>query len=226
MESTPPSPESAPPREDDGVNKLLADIERIMQQMRAYNKRPLPATEEQVKKLIQNEKERPINVPAEKVVEHLMGKTEELVKQFQSIYNQFLSTLDKRTQSLKLELGTQAVAIEQAVKEVKASVAVVDAAADKIPSSVRVEGEVFGFTNRITFGGTVVVSALLGALLLSAFSSKVSKEDYEQLRAQNAALQVKKKQIDKEGVYYKNQIKKYKTKNPETTAFPVYEEAK
>ena len=170
----------------------------------------MPTTEKDIRGLIKNEKERPINVPAEQVVEHLMGKTEQLVNDFQFLYNQFLNTLDKRTKSLKLEPETQVAAIGQAVAEVKKAVVVVDAAADKIPPSVPVKGEVHGFTNWKSAVVVAVVSALLGVLLVLVFSSKVSKADYEQLQAQEQQAVKANVELQKQGNYYLKQIKSYK----------------
>ena len=77
-----------------------------------------------------------------------------------------------------------------------------------------------------------LMALLLGQAVTGQFS-KVDKEDYEQLQAQqqqlqakHAALQVQNKEFDKEGVYYLNQIKKYKAKNRKTTDFPAYKVAK
>ena len=54
----------------------------------------------------------------------------------------------------------------------------------------------------------------------------MSKAAYEQLQAQNATLRTTNEQLGATAVYYEEQIKKHKVKNPETTAFPAYEEAK
>ena len=54
----------------------------------------------------------------------------------------------------------------------------------------------------------------------------MSKAAYEQLQAQNATLRKTNEQLGATAVYYEEQIKKHKVKNPETTAFPAYEEAK
>ena len=62
-----------------------------------------------------------------------------------------------------------------------------------------------------------VVFVLLGMGLAGQFS-KVSKEEFEGVLATNA-------RVVKEGRHYKEQIEKYKAKNPETTAFPAYEVA-
>lgn len=73
---------------------------------------------------------------------------------------------------------------------------------------------------------------LLGQAVTGQFS-KVDKEDYEQLQAQHAALQVKEQKgreanakMLSEDKYYFDQIKKYKAKNRKTTDFPAYKVAK
>ena len=53
-----PTPTPAP---TNGVAILMAEIERIAQELRAGNKRPLPATEDQVKGLVKlAERDRPL----------------------------------------------------------------------------------------------------------------------------------------------------------------------
>jgi uncharacterized protein YukE len=219
----------------------MGNIGYLRQQVEAYNKRPLPATEKDIRGLINNEKERPINVPAEQVVEQLMGKTGEVVDKFQSGYTQFNRQLENLTAALRLEMTNQAAAMqkaaqagEAAARAMQASANAVKLAGEKVredlPTSVPVRGEVYGFTNEKSIVWTVVGCVLLGALLYWAAATlfgttQVSKAAYEQLQAQNAALQVKNKQFDKEGVYYKKQIKQYRAKNPKTTDFPVYEPA-
>ena len=63
-----------------------------------------------------------------------------------------------------------------------------------------------------------MVLLLLLMAVMGQFS-KVDKEAYEQAKATNV-------QVVEQGNYYKEQIEKYKAKNPETTAFPAYEVAK
>lgn len=230
-EPTPTGTDPASPSK--GVAYLLAEVERIVQELRAFNKRPLPATEEQVNKLINADKDRPVEVPAEQVVEHLMGKTEQLVKDFQALYTQFLTALDQQTRALSQELTTQAKAVADAAGTVKASAVAVAAAGEKLHRPLRVEG-VVGFTDwRIGLGcllGPVVVLVLIQGLL--GQFSRVDKDVFEQtkekaaqLQVQNAALQAKITQSENQGIYYLNQIRRYKAKNPKTTDFPAYRPA-
>ena len=227
------------------VNVLMADIAIITQYVRAYNKRPLPATADEVKGLVKlAERDRPlvVKVTTEAVVEQIMGKTGESVAKFQSLYNQFLLLLEAQAKALKQDLATQATAMQTAARDgeraavaMKASADAVAAAGKKVkedlPTSLPVSGEVYGFTNEKSVAWTVGGCLLLGALFYWAAATffgptQASKAAYEQLQAQHAALQVKNTKLSKEGNYYLKQIKQYQAKNPETTAFPLYEEAK
>lgn len=234
MEPNHSGPEPTSSHEDDGVNKLMADIERIIQQLRAYNKRPLPATEEQVKRLIQNEKERPILVPAEKVVEQLMGKTEQLITRFQAIYSEFLTLLNSQTRTLRQEMTTQTAALQAATAAVQASARAVhdsagqvSAAGEKLPRYIPVEGKVFGFTNwKIAVG--CLLGPVLFLLLMQALTgqfSKVSQTDYDQAKVHEMQALDGNAKLKKEGLFYLNQIRRYKAKHPKTTDFPAYKPA-
>ena len=224
------------------VNVLMADIAIITQYVRAYNKRPFPATEDEVKALVKlAERDRPLVVQVEtaEVVEQIMGKTGESVAKFQSLYNQFLLRLEAQAKALKQDLATQATAMQTAAKAggeaavaMQTSAVAVAAAGKKVkedlPTSLPVSGEVYGFTNEKSVVWTVGGCLLLGALFYWAAATffgptQASKTAYEELQAQHAALQVKSTNLSKEGNYYLKQIKQYKVKNPETTAFPAYE---
>ncbi len=72
-----PPPPSTP---NNGVAILMAEIERIAQELRAANKRPLPATEDQVKALLSvAERERPLTltVDSQPVATLLLGQVEQ-----------------------------------------------------------------------------------------------------------------------------------------------------
>ena len=67
----------------------MAEIERIAQELRAYNKRPLPATEDQVQALVKlAERDRPLtlHVNSEAVAAQLVGKVEQQAKVFEPFY--------------------------------------------------------------------------------------------------------------------------------------------
>ena len=231
------------------VNVLMADIAIITQYVRAYNKRPLPATADEVKGLVKlAERDRPlvVKVTTEAVVEQIMGKTGESVAKFQSLYNQFLLLLEAQAKALKQDLATQATAMQTAAKAggeaavaMQTSADAVAAAGKKVkedlPTSVPVRGEVYGFTDWKTAVGCLlgpVVLLLLGMAVTGQFS-KVSKSDFEQLQAQQKQSQAKVKELEEAfkkaaavDHYYFGQIEKYKAKNPKTKDFPVYKEAK
>lgn len=243
METTPPTPETDASR---GLAILMGNIGYLRQQVEAYNKRPLPATEGQVKDLIKADKERPVQVSAEKVVEQLMGKTGDVVDKFQSGYTQFNRQLENLTAALRLEMTTQAAAMqtaaragEAAARSMQASADAVAAAGEKVkedlPTSVPVRGEVYGFTNEKTMVWTVVSCLLLGALLYwgaaTLFGPKqISKEDYAQLQVLNATIQAKsdtlrKKNnlLDEESRFYIKKIRRYVAKNKKAAVdFPAW----
>ena len=103
---------------------------------------------------------------------------------------------------------------------VQASAGEVGAAGEKLPRSISVEGEVFGFTNwKIAVGGLLgpVVFMLLVMAVTGQFS-KVSKDVFEQAKATNA-------QVVMQSTYYQEQIEKYKAKDPKADDFPAYKVA-
>ena len=225
------------------VNVLMADIAIITQYVRAYNKRPLPATADEVKGLVKlAERDRPLvmKVTTEAVVEQIMGKTGESVAKFQSLYNQFLLLLEAQAKALKQDLATQATAMQTAAKAggeaavaMQTSAVAVVAAGKKVkedlPTSLPVSGRVYGFTDWKTAVGCLLgpVAFLLLGMAVTGQFSKVSKSDFEQLQKKWEEAKVTNAQVLKEGSYYKNQIKNYKAKNPnKTTDFPVYKVAK
>ena len=225
------------------VNVLMADIAIITQLVRAYNKRPFPATEGEVKALVKlAERDRPLvlNVKTEAVVEQIMGKTGESVAKFQSIYNEFLLLLEDQAKALKQDLATQATAMqtaaqagEKAAVAMKASADAVAAAGKKVkedlPTSLPVSGEVYGFTDWKTAVGCLLgpVVLLLLVMAVTGQFSKVDKEayervkaDYEQMKAADERLKTTNGELGSNVVRYEAQIKRYRAKNPKTTDFP------
>ena len=139
MEPIPPTPSA-------GVAFLLAQIEIIGQAVRGYNKRPLPATEDQVKGLVKlAERDRPllVKVETEAVVQQLAGRVQELNKghvatmeqlseRFAKNGNLLGQIVDDQTAILKHEL-------ELGVKAVKAATVDMNAGAARIPSKITVD---------------------------------------------------------------------------------------
>lgn len=218
-----------------GFTLIMNNLAYLRQQAEANNKRPFPATEDEVKALVKlAERDRPLvlNVTTEAVVEQIMGKTGESVAKFQSLYNQFLLLLEAQAKALKQDLATQATTMQTAARAGEAAAVAMQTSADAVaaagkkvkedlPTSLPVSGRVYGFTDWKTAVGCLlgpVVVVLLVMAVMGQFS-KVDKEAYEQAKATNV-------QVVEQGNYYKEQIEKYKAKNPETTAFPAYEVAK
>ena len=214
-----------------GITYLLAEIGRLDQELKALNKRPLPATETQVKDLVKlAARDRPleVKVETEEVVKQLVGQMEHLTKQLVATMGELtegfarngglLGTLvDNQTAILKHELGAGVAAVRGATAEMKAGAALIQT---KITVDFK---QGWRWVAGLLLGP--VAFLLLGMGVTGQFS-KVSKSDFEQLQAKEQQLQAKNTKLRKEGNYYLKQIEKYKAKNPETTAFPTYEEAK
>lgn len=222
-----PTPSSSNP-----IAKLQADIERLNQEMRAINQRPLPATEDQVKALLLTEKNRPVDVPADKVVEQLMGRTGEHVSSFQTIYNQFIVLLESRTKALSQELAAQVAAIQKAAAAMQQGTAAMAATAERLPREVAIEGDFHGFSSwkaAAVLVGLPMLLLLVGMWMGGQFS-KVSKADFDRLQEQNDAIQIKNAAIRKvngllneENLFYLKNIKRHVAKNKKSAAdFPEY----
>ncbi|WP_345114904.1 hypothetical protein, partial [Hymenobacter algoricola] len=173
MNPTPPTP-------GNGVATLMAEIERIAQELRAYNKRPLPATEDQVQALVKlAERDRPLtlNVNSEAVATQLVGKVEQQAKVFQDTGYKLINYLDDRQKVMT-------TALDERVAALKAAEASLQATAQRIPRQVPLDV----FENwRSTVGFTVgpVVLVLLTMLITGHFS-RVPKADLEQAQAETA----------------------------------------
>ena len=229
MEPIPPTPTPSA-----GVAFLLAQIEIIGQAVRGYNKRPLPATEDQVKGLVKlAERDRPlvVKVETETVVAQLVGQVEELNKQLVATMQQLSTTylaksekltklVDDRTDYLRDEL-------KLGVKDVQAATTDMKAGAALIPSKITVDfAQGWRWVAGLVLGPLAVV--LLVMELCGQFS-KVSESDFKKLQAQQKQSQeaqqkaeTKYKSILAEDTYFFGQIKKYRAKNPNTKDFPAY----
>lgn len=169
---------SPPPT--NGVAVLMAEIERIAQELRAVNKRPLPATEDQVKALVKlAERDRPLtlNVNSQAVATLLLGQVDQQAQRLQAGSDKLIKLVDDRTDYLVEQLTARLAAVQAA----EASLA---AAAQRIPRSVPLNV----FENwRSTVGFTLgpVLLVLLGMLLTGHFS-RVPKAELEQAQAELA----------------------------------------
>jgi len=174
---TPTTPPAAP---TNGVAVLMAEIECIAQELRAVNKRPLPATEDQVKALLAvAERDRPltVNVNSQAVATLLLGQVDKQAQVFQATGQALIAHLDYRQQVMT-------AALDKGVAAVQAAEAQLQASAQQIPRSVPLNV----FENwRSTLGFTLgpVVLLLLGMLLSGQFS-RVPKEELARVKAELA----------------------------------------
>lgn len=172
------NPTTPPP--SNGVAILMAEIERIAQELRALGKRPLPATENQVKALVKlAERDRPLtlNVNSQAVATLLLGQVDQQAQRLQAGSDKLIKLVDDRTDYLVEQLTARLAAVQAA----EASLA---AAAQRIPRSVPLNV----FENwRSTLGFTLgpVVLVLLGMLFGGHFS-RVPKADLEKVQAELA----------------------------------------
>lgn len=174
------NPTSPPPPPSNGVAILMAEIERIAQELRALDKRPLPATEDQIKALVTlAERERPlkVNVNSEEVAKLLLGKVDQQAKVFQNTGYELINYLDSRQLAMTNALDRGVAAVQAAEVKLQDS-------AQRIPHSVPLDV----FENwRSTLGFTLgpVVVLLLGMLFGGHFS-RVPKEELEKVQTQLA----------------------------------------
>ncbi len=176
--NTPP-----PPAPSNGVAVLMAEIERIAQELRAVNKRPLPATEEQIKALVKlAERDRPLtlNVNSEAVAKLLLGQVNAQAKVFQDTGYALINYLDDRQK-------TMTAALDKGVAAVQAAEAKLQASAQQIPRSVPLNVfENWRVTVSVMFVPLVLV--LLGMWFTGHFS-RVPKEELEKVQAELAQSQ-------------------------------------
>lgn len=176
-----------PPAPTNGVAVLMAEIERIAQELRAYNKRPLPATEDQLKALLTlAERERPLTVKvnseavAERLTKSLVNEVAEQAQTFQQTGYKLINYLDERQK-------TMSAALTQGVDAVQAAEARLQASAQQIPRSVPLNVlENWRSTLGFTLGPVLLV--LLGMLLSGQFS-RVPKAELERVQAELAQAQ-------------------------------------
>lgn len=174
---TPPTPPAAP---TNGVAVLMAEIERIAQELRALQKRPLPATEDQVKALLAvAERERPLSVTvnSQAVATLLLGQVDQHAQEFHATGFALLTHLDERQQAITAALN-QGVAAVQAVE------AQLQASARQIPPSVPLN-VLANWRSALGFTLGPVVLVLLGMLFAGHFS-RVPQEELARVQAELA----------------------------------------
>ena len=209
-----PTPPTTP---GNGVATLMAEIERIAQELRAYNKRPLPATEDQVQALVKlAERDRPLtlNVNSEAVAAQLMGKVEQQAKVFQDTGYKLINYLDDRQKAMT-------TALDERVAALKAAEASLQSTAQAIPRQVPLD--VFAnwrSTVGFTFGPVVLV---LLTMLITGHLSRVPKADLEKAQAETAQYRQRNERLRKEGTFYYDQVQAYRKKFPKAAPyFPQY----
>ena len=209
-----PTPPTTP---GNGVATLMAEIERIAQELRAYNKRPLPATEDQVQALVKlAERDRPLtlNVNSEAVAAQLVGKVEQQAKVFQDTGYQLINYLDDRQKAI-------ITALDERLAALKAAEASLQATAQGIPRQVPLD--VFAnwrSTVGFTFGPVVLV---LLTMLITGHFSRVPKADLEKAQAESAQYRQRNERLRKEGTFYYDQVQAYRKKFPKAAPyFPQY----
>ena len=205
------------PTPSNGVAILMAEIERIAQELRAVNKRPLPATEDQVKALVKlAERDRPLtlNVNSEAVAKQLLGQVDKQAQVFQTTGYELIKYLDDRQK-------TMSAVLDRGVAAVQAAEARLQASAQQIPRSVPLNVlENWRSTLGFTLGPVVLV--LLGMLLTGQFS-RVPKEELEKVQAENAAIRSKNAQLVEMASFYQGQVQAYRKKFPKAASyFPKY----
>jgi len=206
-----------PPTPTNGVAVLMAEIERIAQELRALGKRPLPATEDQVKALLAvAERDRPLtlNVNSQAVATLLLGQVDQQAQVFQATGHALLTRLDERQQAMTTALNKGVAAVQAAEAQLQAS-------AQQIPQSVPLNVlENWRSTLGFTLGPVVLL--LLG-LLLGGHFSRVPKEELEKVQAENAAIRSKNAQLVEMASFYQGQVQAYRKKFPKAASyFPKY----
>jgi soluble cytochrome b562 len=206
-----------PPAPTNGVAVLMAEIERIAQELRAYNKRPLPATEDQVQALVQlAERDRPLtlHVNSEAVAKQLVGKVEQQAKAFQAGCDKLITLVDDRTDYLNEQMTARLSAVQAA----EASLV---AAAARIPRAVPLDV----MANwRSTLGFTLgPLAVLLLTLLVSGHFSRVPKAELAAAQTENADIRAKNAQLVEMVRFYQGQGQAYRQKFPKAASyFPKY----
>lgn len=206
-----------PPTPGNGVATLMAEIERIAQELRAYNKRPLPATEDQVQALVKlAERDRPLtlHVNSEAVAKQLVGKVDQQAKVFQDTGYQLINYLDDRQK-------TMTAALDERLAALKAAEVSLQAATQRIPRQVPLNVlENWRSTVGFTLGPVVLV---LLTLLVSGHFSRVPKADLEKAQVENEQLRQANGRLRKEGTFYLDQVQAYRKNFPKSAPyFPKY----
>ncbi|RZJ57953.1 MAG: hypothetical protein EOO55_02160 [Hymenobacter sp.] len=202
-----PTPPQAP---SNGVAVLMAEIERIAQELRAYNKRDLPATKGQVEALVKlAERDRPLtlNVDSEEIVELLLGQVDAQAKVFQNAGHELVNSLDGQLKLLYKELDKRLAAVEAAEAKLSAT-------AQRIPKHISIDWLADWPVTAVVALGPLVIVLLM--LWFTGMFSRVPKADWEEAVQAN-------KNLSRQGVFYRDQGAAYRKKFPKSAPyFPDY----
>lgn len=174
---------------------LFNDIKAIKAQLDELNKRPAPATAEQLKQI----NDRAITLDAKGFAQHVLADLKEGLPDTVAIEKAADEAANRITQTA-----------DQAAK-------VIHQAAQGVPRQVRVTGDIYGFTTfyAALAYGLVLVSVVFGAWLLC---------DYYRKQAQETVIYKQAQEVIQERDYYYDQIQGYKRNNPKyERLFPAYE---
>lgn len=165
------TPTPTPPPPSSGVAILMAEIERIAQELRALHQRPLPATQEQVQALVKlAERDRPLtlNVNSQAVATLLLGQVDQQAQRFQSGCDRLIKLVDDRTDYLTEQLTARLQAVQAAEASLQAT-------AQRMPREVKVNWlKQWPVAAALVLGPLVIVLLMLG---LAGMFSRVPKEE-------------------------------------------------
>ncbi|WP_223654566.1 hypothetical protein [Hymenobacter psoromatis] len=202
-----PTPPAAP---TNGVTILMAEIERIAQELRAYNKRDLPATKGQVEALVKlAERDRPLtlNVDSEEIVQLLLGQVDVQAKAFQDTGHELVNSLDERLKLLYQELDKRLAAVEAAEAKLSAT-------AQRIPKQVAIDWLADWPVTAVVALGPLLIVLLM--LWFTGMFSRVPKAEWQEAVQANENL-------SRQGVFYRDQGAAYRKKFPKSAPyFPDY----
>jgi hypothetical protein len=175
----------------------MAEIERIAQELRALDKRPLPATEDQVKALVTlAERDRPLtlSVNSEAVAKLLMGKVEQQTKAFEVVCDRVIRLVDDRTDYLNGQLTAQLAGLQQAQTKLAATI-------QGIPRKVAIDWHTHWKVAASLALGPVVLVLLM--LWFTGMFSRVPQQELVQAQAQTTQAQAQATRMTEEVQKYR-----------------------
>lgn len=175
---------------------LFNDIKAIKAQLDELNKRPAPATAEQLAQVT----DRPITLDAKSFAQHVLPDLKKGLPD---------------TAAIEQAADKAAVRIAQTVDQ---AVQNFEKTAQRIPRHIRVTGDIYGFT---TFYAALTYGIVLMLVVFSAWLIC----DYYREQAQETVIYKQAQEVIRERDYYYSQIQDYKRNNPKyTRLFPAYDD--